>query len=383
MEMINHTIATGVLEKYEIIRIARDAFQAMKNNFEGDPVTTAEQDIIDFMEHEKNPSKGKEFTSTAHNNLPNGGGSIDGAKITRDLISKVTGFDVRNLDLSVWKAGDDAARKANMIAETKGGTVNGIQVSGCATKAPAAQPTLATSPPGTCQDDPATTDYSEAHLQLPPEGTVLESAIKDFKHNDCAQAQKIKTCTPEETAKTGCPGAGKRVAEELYRCGDYYVSTWCNAFTDPKKDEIQFNITYACRGWSQQGNGIPGSGTTDSFSRYLPARIGYYGGLASKDGTTLMQKKRFWNMLMNEIKSNKTAFPYGYKDAAGFLQAASEGIFGLSWGAISVIVRLQSWRSKRHSLVTSCFLHYTPMMRQVHSPASSTWVSAATSLAPQ
>lgn len=325
-DLSSHRIATGIVLKYEIMRIGREAFYAVvhDNGKEGDPQAADQQKELEaFMKQELGLSGGKTFTAHAHYRTSKANGFVDtfGQPVTRALLSKLMGFDITTLDIASWGSlnasgewdgSNETVRKAQMIAET----------SACTTAVPTPVPTSTT--PVSCS----------THLTVPAADYVVN--LPAFTPNICP------------AANANDPKTGKRVAEELFNCGDYWVTSWCNASSDTQRKDV----VYACRGWSQTGDGLPNG--VDSFYRYFPKRISTVTtseGTNGPGGALLSNinkygdfegRRKSWNDLMTEVKSGAIAFPYGYKDTAGALQAASAAIFNKPWGAIVEQERLNN-----------------------------------------
>jgi hypothetical protein len=322
-DMANHTIATGVLMKYEILRIARGAFYAVvhDNGKQGDPqATDLQKELEAFMKQENGLAGGQTFTAAAHYKTADGT-DTNGKTVTRALLSQLMGFDVTNLDIASWgslnssgqwDASNETVRKAHMIDETKA----------CGSAIPTPIPTSTT--PVSCT----------THLKVPAADYVVN--IPAFTPNICP------------AAKADDPKTGKRMAEELFNCGDYWVTNWCNASSDTMRQDV----VYACRGWSQTGDGLPNG--VNSFYRYFPNRISTVTTSKGTNGPgSALQsniakygdvegRRKTWNDLMDEVKSGAIAFPYGYKNMSGALQAAAAAIFDKPWGAVVEQERLNN-----------------------------------------
>jgi hypothetical protein len=333
-EMPNHTIATGVLLKYEIMRVAREAFFAVvynnPQNNEGPSAADIQKQLVAFMKQETGQPGGQTFTAQAHYRLigpPTAGGArvvgedTYGKPVTRALLSQLMGFDITNLDIASWgslnasgqwDSTNETVRHQQMVDETKA----------CGTAIPTPVPTSTT--PVSCN----------THLSVPPADFAVN--IPAFTPNICSEA----------TVYDG--NIGHAYAKELIDCGDYWVTNWCNASTADEKS----NVTYACRGWSQNDKYTPNlvyfpkrifavtntQGSNGDSSLYpggaLLSNINKYGDVEGRRVT--------WNNLMAEVKSGGIAFPYGYKDVAGALQAAAAAIFDKPWGAVVEQERLNN-----------------------------------------
>lgn len=299
-QVATNQISTGVILKFEILRVARDSVHYL-TQFGGD-ANAANQQMQDYKD-------GKLKVTRSIKNAS--GQELQGQTITPQLLSSVTGFDVTGLDLTQWSAANEAERTNKMIADT----------SSCS-NVPVPQPTAST--PISCEE----------HLLVPP---------ADFK-----------TDIPSFTKNTGCSLVGDTVRNELTVCGDYWESAFCAATDQDHRD----NAMYACRGLSQISTATNPDGTAklsnDRLLLYYSNRIRTMSGqtLASniaKYGDT-RGRKITWNSFMAEVKQKSIAFPYEFSNANksaeevrdNALQAAAQAFFGKSWGAVKEQERLNN-----------------------------------------
>ena len=319
-EVASKKISLGVLQKYAIIGIAVGALGNLIDEKGGSTDGTANsatqinKQIDDF--YAGTLTVNNATVKPYKTNDPNSDErySLVGQKITLQLLSDVIGFDVTNLDLRLKKfsilpsgAWNMAEEKERMIAETASCSV-----------IPTPMPTSTT--PVSCEEQ----------LMVPP---------VDFKTN-------FPSYTPNHCAAhiaNHDPGTNR---DELDVCGEYWYSEWCNG--------NQKNAVYACRGWSQSNikpmllyysnriQAITTTKGTEGDGGQLAANIAKYGDVRGRRIT--------WNNLMKELKDGKIAYPWEHSSATkpaeevrnNALQAASNAIFGKSWGAVKEQERMNN-----------------------------------------
>lgn len=299
-EMSQKQISLGVLQKYEIMRIARDAIHTLSGGFSS--AADADNKIKQF--------EARQLKGSSSNNYTDGNPDrLNGVTLTDQNISSIIGFDISGFDLTLYESANPEKRKANMIAES----------AACGSSIPTPQPTATT--PVSCEE----------HLMVPP--ADFSTNVPNFSPNVCG----------EHIANQFATATGRT---ELDVCGMYWVTQWCNGNKQ--------NATFACRGWSQSEenpvlvnytNRIRAITTTkeaEGDGGQLASNIATYGDTRGRRIT--------WNNLMREVQQGKIAFPYEFHNASkspeeirdNALQAAAVAIFGKPWGAVKEQERLNN-----------------------------------------